>query len=110
MECCTSRQEIATCGMGSKVKVWSLAKPTQPRLRLVLDHSEPATRPKSAGVQTGPGDVNPDGKSNMQWLTRSDIDGLAAGDKAAGAGSSLPPIVADAIAHANEDVPEVTQV
>jgi hypothetical protein len=119
LEHCPARQEAATCGMGSKVKVWSLAKPTQPRLTLVLDHSDPATRPGSASPskQQTPSDVNPDGKSNMQWLTRSDIDGLAAAGAAAGkgpgqqqGGSGLPAIVAEAIAHANEDVPEVTQV
>jgi hypothetical protein len=119
MEHCLARQEVATCGMGSKVKVWSLAKPTQPRLTQVLDHSDPATRPNSAspGKQQGPADVNPHGKSNMQWLTRSDIDGLAAGVGSAGkgpgqqqGGSGLPSIVAEAISHASEDVPEVTQV
>ncbi|WIA17403.1 hypothetical protein OEZ85_014259 [Tetradesmus obliquus] len=117
MEHCPARQEVATCGMGSKVKVWSLAKPTQPRLTLVLDHSDPATRPNSAGPskQQTPSDVNPNGKSNMQWLTRSDIDGLAAGGGGAGTkqqqgGAGLPAIVAEAIAHASEDVPEVTQV
>jgi hypothetical protein len=118
LEHCPARQEVATCGMGSKVKVWSLAKPTQPRLTLVLDHSDPATRPNSASPskQQTPSDVNPNGKSNMQWLTRSDIDGLAAAGAGKGpaqqqqGGSGLPAIVAEAIAHANEDVPEVTQV
>ncbi|KAF6254405.1 WD40-repeat-containing domain protein [Scenedesmus sp. NREL 46B-D3] len=119
MEHCPARQEVSTCGMGSKVKVWSLAKPTQPRLTLVLDHSVLAAQLDSAGPdkQQPPIDINPNGKSNMQWLTRSDIDGLAAGGSSAGKGPvgqqgecGLPAIVAEAIAHATEDVPEVTQV
>ena len=37
----------------------------------------------------------------MQWLTRSDMAGLP---------SSTNPLVDNAIARANKDVPEVTQV
>lgn len=107
MDYCTDRAEVATCCLGSKVKVWSMTKPSQPRLTLVLDHSEASARSKS-GLHKPPGDVNADGNSNMQWLTRSDIDGLEGAAKKRS--SSLPALVAEAIAHATEDVPEVTQV
>lgn len=107
MDYCAAHSEVATCCLGSKVKVWSIPKPTQPRLKLVLDHSESSNRPKSAGLK-GPGDVNANGQSNMQWLTRSDIDGLEGATKKKN--NTLPDIVAEAIAHASEDVPEVTQV
>jgi len=32
------RGEIATCGMGNKVKIWDVRKPSSVRLKLVLNH------------------------------------------------------------------------
>jgi hypothetical protein len=111
--------------MGCKVKVWSLARPTQPTLVLVLDHSEaqPDTKQSAAGADGTPqqaptapsaaaaaADVNAAGSSNMRWLTKSDMPDGGGGGQAAGGGLMLPGIVAEAIAHAAEDVPEVTQV
>lgn len=119
LEYCSSRNQAATCGMGAKVKVWSLAKPTQPTLALVLDHSDPtAKQQQQQQGQQGAGipgqgaavapDVNPTGTSNMRWLIKSELaDGSAQDSKKKG--STLPDIVAEAIAHAAEDVPEVTQ-
>eukprot|EP00775_Hariotina_reticulata_P004041 gene4041-4288_t len=111
LEYCPLSKEAATSALGSKVKVWSFSKPRQPRLKLVLDHSEPDTHAgeqhKQGPAGVGPSDVNPDGTSDMQWLTRSDIvDGRQQGKR----GPELPSIVAEAIAHAAEEVPEVTQV
>lgn len=34
------RGEIATCGMGNKVKIWDIKKPSSIRLKLVLNHGE----------------------------------------------------------------------
>ena len=34
------RGEIATCGMGNKVKIWDVRKPSSIRLKLVLNHGE----------------------------------------------------------------------
>lgn len=130
LEYCAARKQAATCGMGTKVKIWSLARPTQPTLALVLDHTDPAKQQQqqqeaaaaATGAQAGstpgaaaaaappPGDVNPDGTSNMRWLIKSELaEGTAQGGKRKGA-STLPDIVAEAIAHAAEDVPEVMQV
>lgn len=105
--------------MGAKVKVWSLARPTQPTLALVLDHTNPAKQQQqqasasadgAAAVGSAAPDVNPGGTSNMRWLIKSE---LAEGTSQAGGkkkGSTMPDIVAEAIAHAAEDVPEVMQV
>jgi len=103
--------------MGAKVKVWSLAKPMQPTLALVLDHSDPIAKQQQQaqqgasisvqGAAVAP-DVNPTGTSNMRWLIKSELaDGSAQDSRKKG--STLPDIVAEAIAHAAEDVPEVTQ-
>lgn len=119
LEYCLTRKQAATCGMGAKVKVWSLAKPTQPTLVLVLDHTDPAAKllreqqqqqadgAGAAAVPDGVPDVNPTGVSNMRWLIKSELAEGSLQDKKA---STLPDIVADAIAHAADDVPEVTQV
>lgn len=32
------RDELATCGMGNKVKVWDVKRPTAIRQKLVLNH------------------------------------------------------------------------
>lgn len=130
LEYCAARKQAATCGMGAKVKIWSLARPTQPTLALVLDHTDPAQQQQqeaaaATGAQAGStpgaaggaapaaattGDVNPTGTSNMRWLIKSELaEGTALGGKRKGA-STLPDIVAEAIAHAAEDVPEVMQV
>jgi hypothetical protein len=112
LEYCPLNKEAATTALGSKVKVWSFSKPRQPRLKLVLDHSEPSPHTEELHHQQDPpggglSDVNPNATSDMQWLTRSDvIDGRQQGKS----GPGLPSIVAEAIAHAAEDVPEVTQV
>ena len=44
-----ARDEIATCGMGSKVNVWDVSKPTSVRLALVLDHGGCLKGPRRAG-------------------------------------------------------------
>lgn len=138
LEYCAARNQAATCGTGAKVKVWSLARPTQPTLALVLDHGTPAAAVKqpqqqpedggaasnsSTGVQgsssgTAEGaaasaaaaDVNPGGASNMRWLIKSELAEGAGGQGGKKRTSTLPDIVAEAIAHAAEDVPEVMQV
>lgn len=143
--------EAALCVQGSRAYVWSFARPQNPKLLLVLDHSEPskpqaaatdggggaragdgATRDQEPGAPGAAGDVLPAKKSDMRWLTRSDLDGLpAAGegdDEAAAAATAaaadarreererearlaeMPGLVAEAIRDAAEDVPEVTQV
>eukprot|EP00879_Flechtneria_rotunda_P021822 GHRR01023011.1.p1 GENE.GHRR01023011.1~~GHRR01023011.1.p1 ORF type:complete len:226 (+),score=53.15 GHRR01023011.1:2627-3304(+) len=111
LEHCQARKEVATCGMGSKVKVWSVRQPAQIRLALVLDHTDPEKRAaqQAAAKAKVPRDVNAEGKTDMQWLTCSDIDGLGVGQKVPAA-SALPSIVAEAIANAAEDVPAITQV
>lgn len=131
LEYCSSRNQAATCGMGAKVKVWSLNKPTQPTLTLVLDHSDPlaaaAKQPPPSSQQqeseaaaastsstpsTAAADVNPAGKSNMRWLIKSELAEGSSTTQQEGrkGGVPLPDIVAEAIAHAADDVPEVTQV
>lgn len=139
MEYCAARSQVATCGMGCKVKVWSLTKPSQPTLVVVLDHADPTTKqlpqapqqqgsehgslpasPAAAASQAqgdsqgkagggGAADVNASGTSNMKWLIKSDApsEGRQAGRRE---GPPLPAIVAQAIEHAAEDVPEVLQV
>ena len=108
--------------MGAKVKVWSLAKPTQPTLSLVLDHSDPvakqqqqagAAAPAGGSAATpsspAPPDVNATGTSNMRWLIKSEL-AESRGQGGKPRASTLPDIVAEVIAHAAEDVPEVMQV
>jgi hypothetical protein len=136
LEYCAARNQAATCGTGAKVKVWSLARPSQPTLALVLDHGTPAAVAKqpqqqpedggaassssiggqgtSSGAAEGAAasaaaDVNPGGTSNMRWLIKSELaEGGGQGGKKRM--STLPDIVAEAIAHAAEDVPEAMQV
>lgn len=36
--CPQERDELATCGMGNKVKIWDVSRPTSVRLKLVLNH------------------------------------------------------------------------
>eukprot|EP00983_Pelagomonas_calceolata_P106471 1159235-Pelagomonas_calceolata.AAC.7 len=45
------RGEIATCGMGNKVKVWDVRKPTSVRLKLVLNHGASEHVVLNHGVQ-----------------------------------------------------------
>ncbi len=35
-------EELATCGMGNKVRVWDVKNPTSVRQKHVLNHGEPA--------------------------------------------------------------------
>ncbi|MEW5312499.1 MAG: hypothetical protein WDW38_004130 [Sanguina aurantia] len=92
------RDELATCCMGNTVKVWDVRKPTAPKLVRTLDHAEER---HDAGLFPGRDEEERGGrKSNMNWLTKSDMPGL----------SSAPGIVQEAIQNAARDVPEVTQV
>jgi hypothetical protein len=70
-----------------------------------------------AGGGGGDADIIPVKKSDMRWLTRSDLEGLpsqaereAAAAADAGRRAALPELVAEAIRDAAVDVPEVTQV
>ncbi|GAX81669.1 hypothetical protein CEUSTIGMA_g9097.t1 [Chlamydomonas eustigma] len=94
LEYCEEREELATCGMGNKVHVWDVSKPTAVKRKMVLDHSdgEAGGDDESHGYKA---------KTNMQWLTRSDMAGLPNG---------MNPLVEEAVTKANRDVPEVTQV
>jgi len=95
IEYCAERDELATCAMGNKVRVWDVRKPAAIKLKLVLDHSD--------GDQ-GDDDEDSRGyraKTNMQWLTRSDLTGLPKANN---------PLVEETIRKAHRDVPEVTQV
>lgn len=133
LEYCAALNQAATCGQGSKVKVWSLARPTQPTLAFALDHADPATKQQqqqegaagaeaaadgssaaaavaaAAAAGTAAADVNPAGKSNMRWLIKSELAEGAGQEGKQKRKSTLPDIVAEAIAHATEDVPEVRQ-
>eukprot|EP00798_Chlamydomonas_sp_ICE-L_P000178 gene178-3973_t len=40
LEYCEERDELATCGMGNKVKIWDVKKPTHMKLKLKLDHAD----------------------------------------------------------------------
>jgi hypothetical protein len=91
--------------MGNKVKIWSFNSSKQPILTVMLDHQDPA-KAKQAGSGMSPAGGARDvegGPTDMQWLTRSDLDGLAPERP------KLPDIVQQAIRTAGEDVPEVTQ-
>jgi hypothetical protein len=102
---------------------------------LVLDHTDPAIKqqqqqqqqagasaaadgcsPAAAAVAaaaaagTAAADVNPAGKSNMRWLIKSEAAEGAGQQGKPKRKSKMPDIVAEAIAHATEDVPEVKQV
>ena len=106
IEYCPSREELATCAMGNKVKIWSFNSSKQPILTVMLDHQDPATAKKGASANRSPAGGARDvegGPTDMQWLTRSDLDGLAPERP------KLPDIVQQAIRTAGEDVPEVTQ-
>lgn len=87
------RAELATCGMGNKVKIWDVSKPSSIRRVLTLDHAETDADRDEDGSPLRK-------KSDMQWLTRSDVAGLP----------SATGIVLETIQNANRDVPEVTQV
>ncbi|KAG2444756.1 hypothetical protein HXX76_001500 [Chlamydomonas incerta] len=96
LEYCEERDELATCGMGNKVKIWNVKKPAQVKHVLSLDHADTPDAggdDEAAGTGRGP-------KTNMNWLTKSDIAGLP----------SATGIVLETIQQANRDVPEVTQV
>lgn len=93
LEYAAERGELATCGMGNKVKVWDASRPSALRHVLTLDHAE------KDDAEHGD-DSAAARKTNMQWLTRSDMAGLP---NASG-------IVLETIQNANRDVPEVTQV
>jgi hypothetical protein len=117
LEYSPARREAAICGLGARVRVWSLTRPRQPRLALVLDHGQPPLpsqqQQKHVAATPQPPDVgsscDPHYSSDMQWLTRSDLPGLGQrGSRRPGA-PPLPDIVAEAIATAAEDVPQVTQ-
>lgn len=96
LDYCAMREELASCGMGNKVKIWDLSRPQSMKLKLVLDHSE-----HGEGAD-GDSPKRNAKKSNMMWLTKSDIEGLP--QKAA------PGMVEETIMNADRDVPEVTQV
>jgi hypothetical protein len=111
--------------MGAKVKIWSLSRPTQPTLAVVLDHTDPTKQAQqqqedsagasaegsaAEGAAAAAPDVNPAGKSNMRWLIKSELAGSGAPQGSNKKASTMPDIVAEAIAHAAEDVPEVMQV
>jgi hypothetical protein len=111
--------------MGAKVKIWSLSRPTQPTLAVVLDHADPTKQaqqqqqyPSGAsaegsateGVAAAAPDVNPAGKSNMRWLIRSELADTGSPQGSTMKACTTPDIVAEAIARAAEDVPEVMQV
>ncbi len=109
LELCDSRQELATCCMGSVVKVWScLEAPSTPRLIATLDHTEPdegSSEEAASGPTGGAADVAAKRASNMQWLTRSDLEGLPGEEQGPALG-----LVEAAIRDCARDVPEVTQV
>ncbi len=126
LEWCAARQEAAICTQSSKVYVWSLKRPHQLRLSLVLDHSEPTQQSQqkqqpdaengtaaaaAAGAAAGAEDVTPSKPINMRWLTRSDIEGLPGPDANADPRPpQYPDLVAEAIRDAGFDIPEVTQI
>ncbi|KAF5833397.1 WD40-repeat-containing domain protein, partial [Dunaliella salina] len=99
IEYAQERGEIATCGMGNKVKVWDVRKPTSVRLKLVLNHADMGQADSDDEQGEGAGKPN-----SMTWLTRSDLTGLPPSS------ASMNPMVEEAIRKANRDVPEVTQV
>ncbi|KAJ9524068.1 hypothetical protein QJQ45_022573 [Haematococcus lacustris] len=95
IEYCQESNEIATCGMGNKVKIWDAQRPAALRLKLVLNHADNGAHDSDdEGAGRGP-------KSNMTWLTRSDMPGLA---------QATNPLVDSTIKAAMRDTPEVTQV
>ncbi|KAL6755154.1 WD40-repeat-containing domain protein, partial [Haematococcus lacustris] len=95
IEYCQESNEIATCGMGNKVKIWDAQRPAALRLKLVLNHADNGAHDSDdEGGGRGP-------KSNMTWLTRSDMPGLA---------QATNPLVDSTIKAAMRDTPEVTQV
>lgn len=96
LEYCADRSEVATCAMGNKVKIWDVSRPATPRHVLTLDHAE--GDPDRDGGPDSP--TSPARRSNMTWLTRSDVAGAP---HATG-------IVLETIQTANRDVPEVTHV
>lgn len=103
LEHCPERQEIATCAMGNKVKIWSIAEPLRPRLVRVLDHGEASSSNRASPSANGAADVDNGKKTNMTWLTRSDMDGLPEA-------ATTNDLVAEALRNVHQDVPEVTQV
>ena len=40
IEYCEERDELATCGMDNKVKVWDIKRPAHMKLKLQLDHAD----------------------------------------------------------------------
>ncbi|EFJ43514.1 hypothetical protein VOLCADRAFT_119046 [Volvox carteri f. nagariensis] len=94
LEYSEERDELATCGMGNKVKIWSVRKPAQVKHVLSLDHADGP----DANGEEDPASSNWAPKTNMNWLTKSDLAPTATG------------IVLETIQQANRDVPEVTQV
>lgn len=105
LEGCSEREEVATCASGNKVKVWCFKRPTQPRLVVMLDHTDPEAKEEGDEHPAGGARDVLGGPSNMQWLTRSDVDGLPAEGR-----QEMPGIVQEAILNARADIPEVIQV
>ncbi|GFH06088.1 uncharacterized protein HaLaN_00660, partial [Haematococcus lacustris] len=94
IEYCQESNEIATCGMGNKVKIWDAQRPAALRLKLVLNHADNGAHDSDDEGGRGP-------KSNMTWLTRSDMPGLA---------QATNPLVDSTIKAAMRDTPEVRWV
>ena len=44
LEYCEERDELATCGMGNKVHIWDISRPSVIKRKLVLDHSDGEVR------------------------------------------------------------------
>lgn len=97
LEYSEERDELATCAMGNKVRVWDVRKPTNIKLKLELDHSD-----GDADGEDGHTRNSFKARSNMNWLTKSDMAGLPR--------ANMPSLVEETINSATRDVPEVTQV
>ena len=69
-----------------------MQRPSQFKCKITLDHAE--------NDRSGNDDDGPVRRTNMQWLTRSDLAGLPRNN----------PLVQETIDKAQRDVPEVTQV
>mmetsp|Transcript_33374 Transcript_33374/g.84557 ORF Transcript_33374/g.84557 Transcript_33374/m.84557 type:complete len:866 (-) Transcript_33374:212-2809(-) len=96
LEYCPERDELATCGMGNKVKVWDVKRPSAVRPKLVLNHADHDAA--DSDDEEGGSRAR---KTNMMWLTRSDMPNLP---------TATNPLVEETIKKAARDVPEVTQV
>lgn len=85
------------------VHVWDASNPSDLKLTLVLNHRVPdAVQPVCESLVSPEKSQAPQNLSQMKWLTKSEIEGVKE--------PQTNFIVSEAIADADVDVPEVTQV